>query len=97
MSVFDWKGKPSVFANEVNKATNTGDKPFMKMSGNNFGTAIEQWSLEGKLIKNYSSVSAASRDLDISKSAISMCMNGKRHSAGGFIFKVKIFNQKLRN
>ena len=48
---------------------------------------IYQYSLEGTFIKEWKSLSCASRELGINSSNISMCANGKRSNAGGFKWK----------
>jgi rubrerythrin len=48
---------------------------------------IYQYSLDGVFIGEWNSLSAASRELKINDSNISMCAKGKRKSAGGFIWK----------
>ena len=45
---------------------------------------VYQYSLDGTFIKEWRSISYASRELHINISNISMCANGKRPNAGGF-------------
>lgn len=48
---------------------------------------IIQQSLDGKFIKQYPSVSEASKDTNVSITSISNCLRGYSKSAGGFIWK----------
>jgi len=50
---------------------------------------VEQYTLDGVLVKTWSSASEAARELGISNGNISTCCNGKRENAGGFIWKLK--------
>jgi hypothetical protein len=43
--------------------------------------------LDGKLIKEWESISSASRELKINHSNISMCAKQQRQKAGGFKWK----------
>lgn len=51
--------------------------------------AILQFSLDGKFIREWRSISFASRELGINAPNISMCAKGKRPNAGGFKWKYK--------
>lgn len=48
---------------------------------------IHQLNTKGEFIKEYNSVTEASRELGIPKSNISYCLTGKRKTAGGYIWK----------
>lgn len=48
---------------------------------------VSQYSIDGKCISTYKSMSEAGRVLSIPNSNISMCVNGKIKTAGGFIWK----------
>lgn len=48
---------------------------------------ILQYSKDGKFIKKYASMSDASNELNINEGHISCVCNGKRKSAGGFIWR----------
>ena len=48
---------------------------------------VSQYSLEGKFIKTYPSVREAERQTGINNTSISACCNGKRKTAGGYIWK----------
>jgi len=56
---------------------------------NKMSKSVIGWSLDGKLLKEYYSLSQASRDLKISVSNICNCCKGKRNKAGGFIWTYK--------
>lgn len=48
---------------------------------------VFQFSKDGTLVREWNSISEAGRELSISSSNICMCMNHKRSSAGGFIWR----------
>lgn len=48
---------------------------------------INQYDLTNHFIKTWSSLMEASRSLKINKATISFCCQGKRKTAGGFIWK----------
>lgn len=50
------------------------------------GSSIEQYDLEGKFIDSYSSVTSAAQVNGLTQSSISLVINGKQHTSGGFIF-----------
>lgn len=52
--------------------------------------AVLQYDKEGELVRRYASVSEASRLTDISRSKISEVINGRRNSAGGYIWRYAI-------
>lgn len=51
--------------------------------------SIIQYSKDGEFIAEYNSVMEASRQIGCDNSSISKCCNGKRKTAGGFIWKYK--------
>lgn len=51
--------------------------------------AILQYSLDGKLIKEWSSIKDAGDTLHIDRGDISKCCNGKQHTAGNYKWKFK--------
>ena len=51
--------------------------------------AILQYSLDGQFIKEWRSISYASRELGINAPNISMCAKGKRPNAGGYKWRYK--------
>lgn len=51
--------------------------------------AVLQFDLEGKFIKEYPSISEASRELGIKEGNLSTCLKGKIKSCGGFQWKYK--------
>ncbi len=55
--------------------------------GTDRGKKLYQYDLEGSFIKEWSSVSKASRELKIHKYTILSCIKGNYKSAGGFIFR----------
>lgn len=48
---------------------------------------VEQYSLNGELIESYHSIRVASTETGVNETNISRCANGKRKTAGGFIWK----------
>lgn len=51
---------------------------------------IDQFSLEGKFIISHASINAAAKYIGVHASNISMVVNGKRKSTGGFLFKFEL-------
>jgi hypothetical protein len=60
---------------------------FQNGLGNNFTRKIKQFDLNDSFIKEYASISLASKDVNISKSCISGVLRKKRKTAAGFIWK----------
>lgn len=57
---------------------------------------VEQYNLEGKYINTFNSILEASIETKANKSLISLCLSGKKKTAGGFIWKRKIiFNENI--
>lgn len=50
---------------------------------------VLQFSLDGELIREWNSATDASLEIGISRGNIPSCCNGKRKSAGGFVWKYK--------
>lgn len=48
---------------------------------------VNQYDLDGNLIKTWDSIKDVERGLDINNGNISSCCNGKKRTAGGFIWK----------
>lgn len=73
-------------AENIKKAYETG---LLKLNfKNRFGTEIEQYDLEGNLIKNWNSISEAARKLNIKQSKIRSSIISK-NDCNGFKWKVK--------
>lgn len=51
---------------------------------------VDQFTLEGIYIKSFLSVSEASKEINSNSTNISKCCNGKRKSAGGYLWKYKL-------
>lgn len=60
---------------------------FKKLTGKSNVRCILQLTLDNILIKEWSSVKMASEELNISRSAISLCLTGKTNSSAGFKWK----------
>lgn len=58
-----------------------------RLKGKSNIKSVSQYSLEGKFIKTYPSVRKAERQTGINNTSISACCNGKRKTAGGYIWK----------
>ena len=52
-----------------------------------FGHKVEQWSLDGELLNKFCSMREAGRATGICSHSISGCCNGKRKTAGGYVWK----------
>jgi hypothetical protein len=50
---------------------------------------VKQYNLIGNFIKEYNSINEASKQTSINQGNISMCILGKRKTAGGYIWKYK--------
>lgn len=50
---------------------------------------VEQYTIDGQFITEYQSAAEAERKIGIGNSHINACCQGKRKSAGGFIWKFK--------
>ena len=50
---------------------------------------ILQYTKDGEFVKEWNSMCEAARELSINQSSISQCANGKKKSAGGYIWKYK--------
>ena len=51
------------------------------------GISVGQYSRDGQLIATYVSILDAGRNTGVDHSSINKCVNGKRKSAGGFVWK----------
>lgn len=59
----------------------------MKDFKNNSHTIkVDQFSLEGTYINTFDSYSKAAEEINMSKSTIGACCNGKQKEAGGFLW-----------
>lgn len=65
------------------------EKVRLKLINGKNSKSIIQCDLEGKIIKEWPSMSEAERQLGISNSKITACCKGKIKKAGGFIWKYK--------
>lgn len=52
-----------------------------------YQTKIRQYDITDNYIRDWDSMCMCSRELRISQSSISDCCNGKRKSAGNFLFR----------
>ena len=53
------------------------------------GKTVQQFTMDGQFIAEYGSTCEASRETGTENSGISRCANGKRKSAGGYIWRFK--------
>jgi group I intron endonuclease len=53
------------------------------------GRSVEQYSLEGDLIKTYKSIAEAAREMNIRKAAIQAAMDKSNRTSAGFMWKLK--------
>ena len=49
---------------------------------------VEQYTLKGTYLKTFNSINEASRYTGVSQGNISSCINNKRQTAGGFVWKI---------
>jgi hypothetical protein len=77
----------------VNKVSNgfvwSYSSTFPKHINDNRRKVVQQFSLEGKFITEYKSVSDASKHTGCNKTSIANVFRGERHSCGGFSWKFK--------
>ena len=75
----------------VNKVSNgfvwTYSSTFPKHINDNRRKVVQQFSLEGKFINEYKSVSEASKDTGCNKTGIGKVSRGERKSCGGYLWK----------
>lgn len=48
--------------------------------------SVQQWTLEGQLIKTHSSITEAGKAVGVTKQAIVRCLSGKSKSSAGFVW-----------
>ena len=62
-------------------------KEVQKLAAEKSKTPIIQYTLDGEMVAIYSSQREASEKSKINRTCITMCVNGRRKTAGGFIWK----------
>lgn len=72
---------------ESHKGKTLSDNAKKALEKSHEGSKIAQYSLQGKFIKNWESISEAGRCLNIDASGIAKCCKGHYRNAGGFIWK----------
>jgi len=72
---------------EWNTCSENNLHKFQNGLGNNFTRKITQYDLQMNKIKDFNSITKASKELNIGKSNISGVLNNYRKSARGFVFK----------
>ena len=60
---------------------------FSKYSQTN--KTLKQYSLEGEYLRDWNTMSEASKELGIAISSISLCCRGNYKKAGGFIWRIE--------
>ena len=50
---------------------------------------LKQYSLEGEYLRDWNTMSEASKELGIAISSISLCCRGNYKKAGGFIWRIE--------
>lgn len=79
-----WENKLICFSKESRKKAGISrQKPCLQYDKNNH------------LIKRWDSLKQASKELGICKSTISMCLNGRYETAGGYVWKFDIKNKNV--
>ena len=53
------------------------------------GICVEQYTIEGALVKTYPSIAEAARDISVRKSAIQAALDKSHRTSKGFIWKSK--------
>lgn len=73
------------------KAIMSAKGKFNKLGAKNGrARAIYQYDLNGNLIKEWLTITDASKELNIFRQSISDCLNGRNKTSGGFIWKYKL-------
>lgn len=69
------------------------------VSGNKspYSRRISQWTIDGKFIKMHESIQLASKEVNCCSANIGQCANGRRKTAGGYIWKYESESKKLVN
>lgn len=80
---FSWSSSPSI--RKKSGCPECGKK----IKANKISKKVQQYSLDGKLLKEYTSLKNAEEETGIFKSNISRVCKGKLKSTGGFIWKYK--------
>ena len=77
------------------KGTYFKEKESRKKAGISRQKPCLQYDKNNHLIKRWDSLKQASKELGICKSTISMCLNGRYETAGGYVWKFDIKNKKI--
>lgn len=82
---YDYRLSPKKIAKIISKRqknlhNSNGYQPKLK------GSTVEQYDLKGNFIDSYSSVTSAAQITGLSQPSISLVINGKQYTTGGFIF-----------
>lgn len=73
---------------KINNPTKNGlSEKWRNNIGKAFSKSVNQFSLDGKLIATYSSITEASKSIKRDEGNISRCCNGKLKTVGGFIWR----------
>lgn len=75
--------------NEHKQLTDDLKKDLSRIHTNLQVTEIEQYSEQGELIKEWTSIKEASNSLKIERTQLSKALHGHRKTAGGYIWKMK--------
>lgn len=82
-----WTKKHKI-SDEGRKALSDGQKRLYASGYQNPNKRkIQQFTLEGKFVKEYPSITEASRELNIERRTISACVNRKSKTSGGFLWQ----------
>ena len=83
------RSRNSQWYESVKKHTSKLGKKYGRVNGRITSKPVLQYSVDGKLIKEWPSVREAKRKLGIDNSSISRCCKGRQRTAGGYIWKFK--------
>ena len=85
------KRKLTISLYDLNKKNEINEKIHITKKGNiKTSKIVEQYDLDGKLIKIFPSISDAADELKICRSSIKRCCDGKYKNVKGYIWKFKI-------
>lgn len=69
------------------RASSKPSRPYARGSNNRWSIPVNQFSLDGKLIKTWGSMNECVKGLGIHKPGLTLCLRGKTSQSKGFVFR----------